>query len=173
MVIRKEKKDKIMVRPKERKGEITPRNAFDIWSDFDRIFDNFRSRFDDLFWPTIQTTRPLIYDESRAPLADVADLGDRYEMHIEMPGIKKDNVNIEVTPNSIEISAECGGSEEKKGKNWLRRECSNMSYYRSLELPEEIKTDNVEAELKNGVLKLNIPKVEPKQEYKPTKVKIK
>ena len=48
-----------------------------------------------------------------------------------------------------------------------------MSFYRALELPEELKTDNVEAELKDGVLTVNLPKVEPKPEYKAKKVQIK
>jgi len=48
-----------------------------------------------------------------------------------------------------------------------------MSFYRNVEFPEEVKTDTVEAELKDGILHLSIPKVEPKPEYRATKVKIK
>jgi HSP20 family protein len=48
-----------------------------------------------------------------------------------------------------------------------------MSFYRALELPEELKTDNVDAEFKDGVLTLKLPKVEPKPEYKAKKVNIK
>ena len=75
--------------------------------------------------------------------------------------------------NGVEIEAKTEESKEEKGKNWLRKERSGVSFYRSLELPEELKTENVEAELKDGILTLNLPKVEPKPEYKAKKVQVK
>ena len=94
-------------------------------------------------------------------------------MRLEMPGIPKDDINIEVTPTSIEVSAQHDESKEDKDKNWLRRERSSIGFYRSLELPEELKTDDVNAELKDGILTIKLPKVEPKPEHKPKKVQIK
>ncbi len=173
MAIRKEKKNKMIVRPEE-KRDITTKRPFDLWTDMDRLFDDFRSDFEDLFWPWGQRSGPLTtMTQRRTPPMDVADMGDHYEMRLEMPGITKDKVNIQVTPNSIEIKADYDESKEDKGKNWLRRECSSVSFHRALELPEELKTDNVEAELKDGVLTVNLPKVEPKPEYKAKKVRIK
>ena len=170
MAIRKDKKDKMIVRPDE-KGQITTRRPFDLWSDMDRLFDSFKSNFDDIFWPWEQRSGPFaITTQNRTP---PMDHGDRYEVRLEMPGIPKDNVDIQVTPSGFEIKAECGDTKEEKGKNWLRRECSGMSFYRSLELPEELKTDDVDAELKDGVLTLTLPKSEPKPEYKAKKVHIK
>ena len=172
MAIRKEKKNKLAVKPQE-KGEITTKRPYDLWTDIDQLFDNFRSDFDDLFWPWGQRGQITTMMQKRTPLMDVADMGDHYEMKLEMPGIRKDNIDIQVTSNTIEVKAECDEGKEEKGRNWLRRECSSMSYYRSLELPEELNTDNVEAELKDGILKLNIPKVEPKPELKAKKIKVK
>jgi len=174
MAIRKEKENKLTVRPSENKGEITTRRPFDLWSEMDNMFDNFRSQFDSLFWPWGTRSEPVTtMTQRRTPPMDIADMGDRYEMRLEMPGIPKDNINIEVTPNTIEISAEHKESKEEKNKNWLRRERSNMSYYRALELPEELKTDNVDAEFNDGILTVKLPKVEPKPEHTPKKVKIK
>ena len=173
MAIRKEKKNKMIVNPLGRRGEITSMRPFDLWSEVDRMFDNFRAGFDDLFWPWSRNEFETKMIPSRTPLLDVADLGDRYEMKVEMPGIPKDNINIEITPTGVEISAECSESKEDRDKNWLRRERSSMKFYRSLDLPEELKTDEAEAELKEGVLTVMLPKVEPKPEYIPKKVKIK
>lgn len=172
MAIKKEKKNKMILRPEE-KGNITARRPFDLWTDMDQLFDNFRSEFDELFWPWEQRGQLTSMTAKRTPPMDIADIGDHYEMKLEMPGIPKEKINIEVTPNSIEIKAEHDENKEERGKSWLRRECSSMSFYRSLELPEELKTDNVEAELKDGILKLSLPKVEPKPERKAKKVKIK
>jgi len=54
------------------------------------------------------------------PPIDVADLGNHYEMHLEMPGIPKDKINIEVTQNSVEIYAKHEETKEEKNKNWNR-----------------------------------------------------
>jgi len=172
MVIKKEKKNKLAIRPKEQ-HEITPRRPYDLWSDIDRLFDGFKSDFDDLFWPWGQRGLLNTYSTTRTPAMDVCDLGDRYEMRVEMPGIPKENVNIEITPNGVEIEAKSHETKEEKKKNYLRRESSGVSFYRSLELPEELSTDDVEAELKDGILMINLPKVAPKPEYKSKKVQIK
>ena len=172
MAIRKSKKNKIMVRPEE-KAELTTRKTYDLWTDIDQLFDNFRSDLDDLFLPGGQRGQLTTMTPKRTPPMDIADMGDHYEMKLEMPGIPKDKIDIQVTPNGIEVKAEYGEDKEEKGKNWLRRECSSMSFYRSLELPEELKTDNVEAELKDGILNLSLPKVEAKPEHKAKKIKIK
>ncbi|KYK24151.1 hypothetical protein AYK25_06260 [Thermoplasmatales archaeon SM1-50] len=169
----KGKKDKLTIRPTERKtGEIIQKRPYDLWMDMDQLFDQFRTNFNDLFWRP-ESSFLASFDDLRTPMMDVADLGDKYEMKIEMPGIPKEKINIDVSPTSIEISAKHETGEEEKNKNWLRRECSSTSFYRSVEFPDKIKTDTVEAELKNGILNLSLPKLEPKPEYKTTKVKIK
>ena len=174
MDFRKDKNDDLAIRPSERKGEITTRRPFDIWDDMDALFERFRTDFDTLFWPFGGTSAPNKYTtHGRTPAVDVADLGDKYEVKLEIPGIPKDNIDIEVTPNSVEISAKYEDAKEEKDKNWIKRECSGMSFYRSFELPEELKTDDVEAEMNNGILTLMLPKVEPKQRYKAKKIKIK
>jgi len=172
MVLRKDKENKIAVRPEEKKGEITTRGPLDLWSEMDRMFDSFRSNFDDLFWPWGYRTQPLATTQIKKPPMDVADHGDHYEMRLEMPGIPKDDINIEITPTSIEISAQHEKQTEDKDKNWVRRERSLTSFYRALEFPEELSTDKVNAELQDGILTLKLPKVEPKPENKPKKVKI-
>lgn len=172
-IIRRKKENKLIEPSKESKGQIITRRPYDLWSEIDRMFDNFRSGFNDLFWPWSRDELTSAMIPSRTPPLDAADLGDKYEMRLEMPGIPKDNINIEVTPTGVEISAEYDESKEDKKKNWLCRERSSIRLYRSLELPEEIKTDDVEAELKEGILTVMLPKVEPKPYHKPKKVNIK
>lgn len=173
MTIRKKKEKKDAIKPYVGKAEITTRRPYDLWSDFDRMFEDFRTGFDNLFWPLKHRQTLNVYNENRVPPLDVADHGDNYEIQIEVPGVPKEDINIEVTPNGVEISAEHENIQEEKEKGWLRHERSNVSFYRCLELPEELKTDGVEAELKDGILTLTLPKVKPKPEYKTTKVKIK
>ena len=174
MVKNKEKRNKIAVRPMDEDRKPALFSGGSLWSEVDRMFDEFRSGFDDLLWPW-RTHRgyeaPLV--ESRTPPLDVIDRGDRYEMNVEMPGVPKDEVNIEVTPGTIEISAEHQESSENTDNNWLRRERHCMSYYRALEFPEDVRPDDVEAEFKDGVLQVSLPKSKPQPEHKPRKVKVK
>ena len=171
MPIRKNKENKIIERPK--KGELTTRRSYDLWRDMDDLFDSFKTGFEDLFWPWTGSTGLTTYTQERSPSMNVADMGDHYEMRLEVPGIPKDRIDIQVNQNGIEIKAECKEEKEEKDKNWLRHECSGTSFYRLVELPEEIKTDDVDAELKDGVLMVSLPKLEPKPEQKAKKVKIK
>jgi len=174
MAIRKNKENKLTIRPQTNRKEITSMTPVDLWSEMDRMFDNFRTNFDDLFWPWGTRTQPIMtMAQRKTPPMDIADMGDYYEMKLEMPGIPKDKINIEVTQNTIEVSAQCEENKEDKDKNWLRRECNSMSFYRALELPEELKTNTVDAELKEGVLTVKLPKTKPRPENKPKKVKIK
>jgi len=172
MPIRKNKKNEIIER-KPKKADLTTRAPYDLWRDMDNLFDSFRSGFDDLFWPWTETSPLKTYIQDRTPPMNVADMGDHYEMRLEIPGIPKENIEIEVKQNGLEIKAECDETKEEKGKSWLRRECSGTSFYRSIELPEDLKTEEVDAELKHGVLTVTLPKLEPKPIQKSKKIKIK
>ena len=167
------KRNKINIRPKEKNAEIIERNPYNVWSEMDRMFDDFRMGFDDLFWPFRQTRMPTEYNYTRTPPMDLADLGDKYEIHAEMPGIPKEDINIEISPNNIEIKAEYNEEKEDKEKNWIHRERSSVKYYRSFETPEELNVDEAEAEFNDGILKLKLPKLKPEIEKKSKKINIK
>lgn len=171
MKIGKDRKDKIIPRRKEKKDEIVERTPTDVWTDMDNLFDQLRSDFHSLFlnpfYPR-ETTEWM-----QAPAVDVSDQGDAFEMHVDLPGVQKDDVNIEVTPHGVEISANYDETKEESGKNWLRKERRASSFYRCFELPEELRTDEAEAEMNNGVLSITLPKKQPTPKEKPKKLKIK
>jgi HSP20 family protein len=170
MSIKKGKKGKLAVIPKQ-KTEVIAQRPYELWSDMDQLFNRLRTNVDELFWGP--RTNLMTIPEYRMPLMDIVDHGDKYEMHVEMPGIKKEDINIGVTPTMVEISAEHEEKSEDKGKNWVRQERSSLDFYRSFQIPENVKTEKVEAELKDGILRLSLPKAEPKPKYETTKVKIK
>lgn len=151
------KKDEITIKPRR---EIIERPPMMPMAPF---FESLLMDMDNFF-------RGLEHEE-RVPVTDFLDLGDKYEMRVEMPGISKDNIDIDVTPDGIEISAEQSDIEKDEDKDWITRE-SSASFYRYIDFPEEIKTD-VDAELKGGILTLLIPKAQPTPKIKPTKVNIK
>lgn len=150
---------------RRKEDELAPRyiwtpystSPLSILDEMDRLFDDFRSGFEN-FWitPGGWATETL-----RAPAVDLIDEGDKYRLHAEMPGIKKDDVNVEVTDNAIEISAET--KEEKKEEDskegYIRRERRFSKFYRRVPLPEAVDTESTDAELKDGVLTIRIPKM--------------
>jgi len=156
---------------KEKKGEIIERKRpFDVLVDIDDLFDQFKASFEDMFrYPHPRS----IVSENRIPPMDVVDLDDSYEINAELPGISKENINIEITSNSVKISGKEDDIKEEKDKSWVRHERISTSFYRFFNLPEEIKTDSAEAEMNNGILILTLPKVEPKPKIESTNVKIK
>jgi HSP20 family protein len=117
MALIKGKKDNLAIRPTEGKQEqIIPRRPYDRWTDMDQLFDQFRTNFIDLFWRQ-ETSLLNTFDNLRIPMMDVVDLGKKYEMNLEMPGIPKENINIEVSPTRIEISAKHETEEDEKNRN--------------------------------------------------------
>ena len=159
---------------KSKNQELAESKPYNLWYDMDQLFDQFRSSFNDLFFgPFSNKNLPFEPSEFKLPLSDIYDHGDRYEMNIELPGISKDDVNIEVTPYEIEISAQKSSKYDEKEKNWIHRERSNINYYRRFDFPEEIKSNNVEAVMNDGILNITMPKEKPSPEYKAKKVKIK
>src|SRR5512137_2766339 len=166
-----------MIRRKEKKEGLVPKDYWEpAWvspvsmlSDMDRLFDEFRSDWEDTF----MVPRSFATDFVRQPLIDLADNGKEYVVKAEVPGIKKEDLNIEITENRVEISGQTAldTTQEDKEKGYLRRERRYTSFYRNLPLPDAVLTDKAEAELKDGVLTVKLPKASP-PEKKTKKVQV-
>ncbi len=98
--------------------------------------------------------------------ADIRDTGDAYELEADLPGVKKEDIQVELDNNYLTISAERHVEKDEKDKkgNYVRRERSYGSYSRSFDVTG-VQTDQITAEYTDGVLKLRLPK---KQESLPT-----
>lgn len=170
---------------KDKKGAISPRDR-DLTlgprlSEFDRIFDDFRNSFENMlwspFWGRFGRRGPGLRfreDFLREPELDLIDKGQEFLLKAELPGISKDEVDIEVSRDRIEIKAERKEEKEERDEEecYLCQERSYSSFYRSLALPEEIVPDKVKAELKNGILEIKLPKEKPTEKPEKKKVKV-
>ena len=168
------KKTKIPIKKNIQRKEnpflLTTYTPSDLWNSFDNVFSRFRSDFEDLFFPSPWTNNFPIIQETRSPLVDLEDQGKNYLLKAEMPGFKKGDIEIDVKDDSITISAKVGWNYDKKEKEYICKERECKSFYRSVQLPEEIDIDKVVAELVDGLLEINLPKKKPKEKRK---VKIK
>lgn len=95
---------------------------------------------------------------SRARI-DVSERNGAYEVRAELPGVKKDDITIDIDGASVSISAKLSSqSERKEGERVLYSERSHESYARAFELPQAVDAQAAEAKFENGVLTLTLPK---------------
>lgn len=95
--------------------------------------------------------------ETWAPTMDVARCDGSLVVTAELPGLKKEDVKVEVSDDGLVIEGERKQEHKEDHEGYHRWERSYGRFYRSIPLPEGAKTDQVKAELKDGVLKVSIP----------------
>ena len=120
------------------------------------VYDPFSEVFPEL----LRTAFPLV--GGREPLGirvDVKESDGVYRVMAEIPGVKKDDIHVEVEGNHVSISAEIeSASEQKEGERVLCSERYHGSVARSFTLGSEVDEDKVSAKYENGVLDLTLPK---------------
>ena len=92
-----------------------------------------------------------------APFVDIFENDDEILVHADMPGVSKENVNVHVDNGTLAISG-IRDMEVKGAANW--EEFGDVEYQRSFSVPQSIDVSKVNAELKDGVLRLHLPKSE-------------
>jgi HSP20 family protein len=103
------------------------------------------------------------------PVVDIFDRDDAIVIHAELPGVKKEDVAIEVKDNVLTLRGERAESKEIKEDKYYRKERTFGSFHRAFSLPAAINPDTIKATFKDGILEIEIPKPE---EQKPKQVKI-
>lgn len=102
---------------------------------------------------------------------DLKEFENEYEVQAELPGVKKEDVDIDITKNHLRITAKKECAKEEKHKKYARTEFSYGSMSRTLYFPEDIKVSEATAKMEHGILKIVLPKVE-NEESKHSKLNI-
>jgi HSP20 family protein len=105
-----------------------------------------------------------------SPPVDVREREDTYLVEVELPGLTKDDVKITMENNILTILGEKKQEKEEKRGDYHRSERVYGSFQRSFTLPSSVKNDKIEAQYKNGILTVTLPKVE---EAKPKAIEVK
>ena len=109
--------------------------------------------------------RPFSMDMETAPQIkiDLTENDNAYTVRAEIPGVKKEDVKVQLEGNRVSISCETKQEkEEKEGERVIYRECHQGSSYRSFPLGSEVDEAKAEAKYENGTLELTLPKKEGK-----------
>ena len=114
--------------------------------------------------------RALVSEEGVAtPAVDVIDKKDSVLVKAELPGIDKDKIDITIENETLVIKSEIKHEEEVKKEDYYHCERSYRSFARTIALPTKVDSSKVSATFKDGILEINLPKVEEK---KPKKVHV-
>lgn len=149
------------------------RRIFDLptWG-FRRTFgelDRLRNQLDELYGALSGGAFPKL-SAGVFPLTNITEDGKNFYVRAELPGMKSNDLNIQVTSNGISISGERKIPEEGNKVKYHRREREAGKFSRLINLSGDIDIDKVDAVLKNGILTIKIPKAET---VKPRQITVK
>ncbi len=160
------KKPTVIRKTSKKKSALEAASPSDVWQAFDDTFARFRRDFEDLLFPMDLGKRFAFVPEIRVPVLDLKDEEKEYTLKAEMPGFKKEDIEIEVQDNLVAITGTAGWKYDKDGRLYICKERACKTFYREIQLPEEVKINEVKADLVDGVLEITLPKKEPKQKRK-------
>ena len=131
------------------------RNNFDLFDDFFR--DDFFNK-----------------KENNLMKTDIKDCKDKYIIEMDLPGYQKDNINISLKDGYLTVSAKVEkNDEEKEEEKFVRRERFYGECSRSFYVGDDVTEEDIDAEFKNGILKVDIPKKEERKEEETKYIEIK
>ncbi|KAI7860156.1 heat shock protein Hsp20 [Circinella umbellata] len=93
-----------------------------------------------------------------APAFDVTENDKAFNIHAELPGMKKEDINVDIDDNSLTFSGESKASNEYKNENVRYSERHYGHFSRTIPVPEHVDRDHIKATFKDGVLNLELPK---------------
>jgi HSP20 family protein len=138
----------------------------DLWDPFDMISD-LQEEMNRLFSRSL--TRPDRVNALYTPEIDLHEDENGFTVKADMPGMRREDLDISILGNKLILKGKRKGETEKKDKNWLHAERWHGSFERSFELPTEVDASNIKAAFKEGVLEVTLPKSEA---AKPRQIKV-
>jgi HSP20 family protein len=144
--------------PERRHGASAER--WEPMSELDQMSERMR-RFLDQTFSSFGWAPPLIERAGWSPPVDLEELDDAYVVEADLPGVRREDVEIELVGNELAITGEV---KEQERKGTVRRQSRRTGRFEyRLSLPSHVDPEKVEAKLSDGVLKLRVPKSERAQ----------
>jgi len=141
---------------------LIPWRIYREWDPFEEMSD-IRERINRLFDEMFGKYPATISESTErawSPPVDIYEEKDKVVVKAELPGMKKDDISIEVKDNVLTLTGERKHEKETKKENYHRIERSYGKFSRSFTLPDSIKVDKVKANYKDGILEITLPKAE-------------
>jgi HSP20 family protein len=136
----------------------------------DLVRDRFGRLFDEAFSEMLRPMAQSEADRTWAPPVDIRETEEHLMLVLDLPGLRKEDVNITVENNVLTVSGERRFDADQKNETLHRLERAYGAFTRSFTLGPTVQTDKVEASFQDGVLHIRVPKVEAS---KPRRIDIK
>jgi len=148
-------------------NQLRKRNdAFDPLAEFDRLQREINRLFDFDDAPDYSG----LFDRTASPAIDVVESGDEYQVLCDLPGVEQKDIALSIENNILTIKGEKKANRADKNAKVFRNEVWVGGFQRTLSLPNTIEAERIEAELKDGILKVRLPK---REEVKPKQISVK
>ncbi len=128
---------------------------------YDELFNNFLNDFKS---PSINYTQPAV---------NIVEEKDKYVLELAVPGVNKKDIDIKMEDNELTISSNVEEKVEEKEENMVRREYNYSSFKRVFTIPQTVDTKHIDAEYKDGILKITMKKKEEAIKKGPRAIKVK
>ena len=127
----------------------------DFWEDFENPIDRFFDRFD-----LSKNFKSLAAVSAGMPKTDIKETDTNYEIKTDLPGVKKENIEVSLDNGYLNITASTKSESDEKDDNgnYIRRERSTGTYSRRFKVDESLTEKDIKADFKDGVLTLGYPK---------------
>lgn len=125
------------------------RTVRDLQREVDSIFDQFFGRESDDDTSTVW-----------APRTDLSETDGAFRIRLDVPGMTKDDIAINLQNNTLTVSGERSSERQEDGEEYVRVERAFGNFHRTFTLPDAVDPDRVEATYDEGVLTINVPKTE-------------
>jgi HSP20 family protein len=141
----------------------------DPWRDFGTLQERINRMFDE----TMRALSPQGGEELERgawmPAVDIHETDDEYVVKADLPGLKKEDIQIDLKDSTLTLKGEKRFEEKVSKDNYIRTERAYGTFVRSFTLPHNVDSEKIKASYKDGVLELTLPK---KEEAKPKQIKV-
>lgn len=134
------------------------------WDPF-REFDHYKKRLLEMYQhPSTNIGTPNAF---YSPQLDFEQFEDHYLVEVDLPGLNKESINIEIKNNFLTVSGERENKRESKNdQGFYRSEISYGAFQRTITLPKDASNEGIDADYKNGVLEIKIPRLKENNQEK-------
>jgi HSP20 family protein len=127
----------------------------------DQVFDNLRQEMLTVGLPGSSLWESGFSNGLVLAPTDIEDRPSSYLVRANLPGLRKENVEVQVQGHTLRIEGKEAEEKEEKSRSYLRRERTYRGFVRTFDLPEDVVADKISAKYQDGVLSIEIPKAHP------------
>jgi|GEM_PF-633778 len=148
--------------------------SWDAMEEMEMMQHRIDKMFKESFRRAAKEEKMLLGREGRVfePGMSIKETDTEYIVSVDLPGVNKEDINVELKDRVLKISGERKSEVKKENEKVVREEQNYGSFFSSITLPEDVKTTDINAEYKNGVLKISMPRMAPAKKSEAAGVKI-